>query len=128
MVPGVDSAQRGSSCSGLLTWGGSHPGGLLTLVCEGSRLLLAQCPTQGFPVWPGHPHSMAAETSSHCRAFCAQASGDTWCHTAALTLLAEAIPDTRRGVSDLPLKEKDREWKDHNLRKAEGIVMAIFRK
>lgn len=72
--------------------------------------------------------SMAAETSSHYIAFCAQASEDTWCHTAALTLLAEASPDPRRGASDSPLKEKDKEWKDHNLRKAEGIIMVIFRK
>lgn len=84
-------------------------------------------PTHGFPLWPGLPHSMAAQTGRSCMVLCDLASKDI-----SLLLLSigrgnhEFCPGSRRGVSFSPLGEEDRKWQDHLLGRAEDIATAIF--
>lgn len=51
------------------------------------------------------------------------------CHSC-YSLLVEAITSfvqvQGEGVSYLPLGEENREWQDHNLKRAEDTVIAVF--
>lgn len=80
-------------------------------------------------LWPGLPHSMAAETSkcweSHLWPSLRKYIGSLqlsvgWSNH-------KFCPGSRRRISYLPLGKEDREWQAHNLRRVEDIVIAILK-